>query len=740
MMNWPFVDGKTIIGLRVCALIQWVDKSWPIKDDLLQIGDQPLFALPPLQRDAVWRPKQVVDLWDSLLRGLPIGILYLVRQPEGTDRDVVTKEGKTIRVNFPGYDLLDGQQRIRALLLGAVGFSEEKRCLWVDLGNEESARRPVLYITSEGQPFGYDVKTGNKLSLDERRRARERIEDGVPFLYKDEAGTARPAYDRELFSNDKITHDGKRIHPQPPRPYGASDHTFKLHDLLNAWQKRDPNTGDEGVAALRTTTGNGPHREALVRLHEAFERIEKAEVALLLVNPQSITDRENLLKLFDRIGAGGTPLSVEERLYSIYKYHWPKVRDAVNRIHYQVGRVLSPTKIAATAIRIAYARSKDDRNSTPDVATFSKIVTDQNERHFQKCLEQLIPSQEANDNTTLLDSFQTIKTILCWNKGVGHFWIPEVLLTSLPAELWQVFVFWAVRHHDQANVMRSRQEAVRFALFWHLCVWNHEKAARLAFDHIKKSEDTADFSGAALYKLLTGGGDERCAHGLIPSEEFERRLCKSETPMWRTDTERFMENDTRNELGSHWWWRGTQMLPWLQRDYVREKFQDYVPLTDHEDDLPYDVDHICPKKDWLDDWRKMEKRLAVGNELKEKIYRCRDSVGNGVGNLQILSSSENRAKSAVDLVPKLPFSLDDSVPPTDVERKAMADFAFNPKDRGLWQRVSRPGEVSKRRWDEDRLKAFQQAVEKRAVWLYQCFHDELNFGLWTKRIEDEQFL
>lgn len=727
MNNWPFTDGKSIIGLKLFEMIDWVYESSKGFDGSSAPVGRPIIALPPVQRSAVWRPKQVVDLWDSLIRGLPIGTFYLVNRVEGL-RTLVTLKGETIRRSLRGYDLLDGQQRVRALLIGTFGFPEEKRCLWIDLGKEAASQRPLLRITSKGQPFGYDAKTGDKLKLYERQSARERLEGKVPLLHN-----GRTAYNLELFDGD-VTQGGKLI-SQPPLPYGASEgQTFELHRLLSAWRKAKPCCEDEGIAALRTVTQNGPNQEALFALHYTFNRIQNAEVALLRIDPQDFSSEEDVLELFDRIGAGGTPLSVEERLYSIYKFHWPDIRDAVNQIHSQIGRILAPTKIAATAIRIAYAQSADDRNDTPDVATFSKIITGQKERGFQDHLNKLIPpgSQEVDENGTLLHSFETIKSLLWDRPGVGHFWIPPVLLVSLPAELWQVLSFWAWSHPNREYSMLSRQEAVRFALFWHLTVWNNKKAARWAFDYIKKNKEAAVFPGTALYELFAGNGEDRCAHKLISPEEFTRKLCKEENSRWRTDAERFVEKDNRNELGSHWWWNGKKMLPWLQKDYICTVFQDYVPLTDHEDDVPYDVDHMCPFKDWGDDWRNLHNRLDVAEDLKEKVRVCRDAVGGGIGNLQLLASPVNRGRQADDIAVKMPFISREDQPPMADDAQAMADFAFAPEHREIWNRVSRPGEVNNRRWDEDRLKAFQRAVELRAAWLYQRFHDDLGYGSWTK--------
>ena len=58
-----------------------------------------LVELPSIQRGFVWKPKQVEDLWDSILRGFPIGSLLF------------SKTGDKLH-------LMDGQQRSTSIFLG----------------------------------------------------------------------------------------------------------------------------------------------------------------------------------------------------------------------------------------------------------------------------------------------------------------------------------------------------------------------------------------------------------------------------------------------------------------------------------------------------------------------------------------------------------------------------------------------------------------------------------------------
>jgi hypothetical protein len=73
-------------------------------------------ALPAMQRGAVWKPKQIEMLWDSIARGFPIGAFLLspFDSKRGKQRARYEQAGR----GAPNYHLLDGQQRSTAVALG----------------------------------------------------------------------------------------------------------------------------------------------------------------------------------------------------------------------------------------------------------------------------------------------------------------------------------------------------------------------------------------------------------------------------------------------------------------------------------------------------------------------------------------------------------------------------------------------------------------------------------------------
>jgi len=69
--------------------------------------------LPALQRGFVWKVSQMESLWDSILRGFPVGSLLLSKHDNGE------------------YDLLDGQQRATSIALGYYNpWEQEKYSFW----------------------------------------------------------------------------------------------------------------------------------------------------------------------------------------------------------------------------------------------------------------------------------------------------------------------------------------------------------------------------------------------------------------------------------------------------------------------------------------------------------------------------------------------------------------------------------------------------------------------------------
>ena len=125
--------------------------------------------LPELQRGFVWKPAQIEKLWDSLLRGFPIGSFLM-------SKDSNEK-----------LFILDGQQRATSIALGYYNPWQKKYenkklwsiknnlpVLWIDLlpKDKTTAQKFLIKIVTRSHPWGYQtVDNESRLSLSDRREA-----------------------------------------------------------------------------------------------------------------------------------------------------------------------------------------------------------------------------------------------------------------------------------------------------------------------------------------------------------------------------------------------------------------------------------------------------------------------------------------------------------------------------------------------------------------------------------------
>lgn len=87
--------------------------------------DSGYYAIPVFQRDYVWKKEQVLELFDSISKGYPIGSVMLWHSDEVFDsKDILTDEIK--EEPAPTYYVLDGRQRLTTFY-GCVSNKETKK-------------------------------------------------------------------------------------------------------------------------------------------------------------------------------------------------------------------------------------------------------------------------------------------------------------------------------------------------------------------------------------------------------------------------------------------------------------------------------------------------------------------------------------------------------------------------------------------------------------------------------------
>jgi hypothetical protein len=756
----------SVRGFPLLDLVRWA--ATPAGKEAGEYGK---FGLPPVQRGSVWRPKQIVDLWDSVFRGLPIGSFYLVRRDEENKLGRELSAGAPVVDMGPGWSLLDGQQRLHALICGLQGPPKPAtnaspnakkeatfgamRCLWVDLAASADGV-PRVHITSNSQPFGYDPATGEKLRSDQLKKARGK--EG----YTRNQGDKR-IRDHELFagllSGEIMSGDGRKW---PPKPILAENEScvFPLHELLDAWLNPGERMGrKQSVEKFVRDAGAHECSGAIEALDQAFEAFHDAEAALIRVSlPSNNTGKrenkaEQMLRLFDRIGSGGTMLSQEERLYSVYKSYQPHVHDAVEAIYVDCGAVLSPVKICGAVLRIAYARINkrpEDGNHSIDVAALIRHLSE-NLTEWDK--QRICPGKKLADGLQVLipgpgdlvvhpvsAAFKKVYTELALRQepaGKSNpTGLPDVMLASLPAHCVEVLVMAELTYPREGQGSSFWQDAIAFVLIWQLLVTEPNGAAAVCFEMMRTDGWSIEkFPFRSLYAGLVSEKRKPVCLKVVAPNDMDTIFQVSTDHRFATWKERFSPRDadkthrlsdkafTENNVAvaQRWWGReGALLLRWWQRGYLSELYGGFRPAFGSDEDTPYDIDHLIPRNDWGQHWTSAYTHFPeseTGHDPSD--YRwTRGELGESTGNKWLLDRSINRKAGDSQLIKKLCEieTLDERM------KAAIGEMGESMGGAGRENR----GE----QWDKTTLTRFQIVIQSRTAQLYREFFETLMLDTW----------
>jgi uncharacterized protein with ParB-like and HNH nuclease domain len=251
-------------------LVKWETNS--VKKFTEKIHEGKYF-LPSIQREKfIWKTEQVTKLFDSLLRGYPIGVLLLWEIGKGTDikkRRFVQDFKKDLNpsdyidtspINDDIFLVLDGQQRLQSFYIGLKGTYEEKELFFNVLSGREENEDGLLY------EFEFFKKKEN--------------------YFRDEDG--------KLWIKLKWIDWSKKF--------------YNIVDLLKNEKNLEIKDSEKHQI-----------EHSLSDLFEAITRDDK--VTYFKIDEP---DQNKILDIFVRVNSGGTPLSKADLLFSIIKLRWEK--------------------------------------------------------------------------------------------------------------------------------------------------------------------------------------------------------------------------------------------------------------------------------------------------------------------------------------------------------------------------------------------------------------------------------
>jgi len=554
--------------------------------------DKSVIVLPNIQRDVVWKSKQICELWDSIFSGIPIPAIILTRINDiskDIHRCVDNKYSRydkniknTRRVTDKDYFLIDGQQRCMSIKLG-LGYSEDIK-IWIDLGwkRKRESLHWGFYLCSKARPWG-EREDFSKADSRLIRDARERLHNSGIFKI-----------DGDFDFQIPLNHTWP-VHAKAPVPLfdilkedKMIDIAF-LNNIANKLQIPDEIKKDISKCISNIDC------EFLKNLQKSIDRTNGKILHGIICE---LNDADDLLLAFKRINQNGTDLKPSELFYSGIKNKLHEVISIDGTIinlpenHY----ISNLETLRGITVLASHECDGLDR-TTLDFDMLKSLMSDKHIEGFTSRFKGFVDFKLEKSFAILKDIF------LLKNAGKEiDYGLPFVMLPRIKSKTWIPVLAWIECNIDNINfnniVDESRKNIIRFILIDHIFgSWSNEDKLLREFMNLVRSVElfpTIDcFKKCEDDKLLwlkrvNIDGDNRSTLclPLTPDEFFEylqSNLRTKKTPL-----------DVDGVLWASGRW--IDILLWNQRHAVDKWFDGYEKdvIILGEEGKPWDHDHIVP--------------------------------------------------------------------------------------------------------------------------------------------------
>lgn len=666
--------------------------------------------LPALQRGFVWKASQIESLWDSILRGFPIGSFLLSR----------SEDEKLF--------LLDGQQRATSLAIGFYNPWEktlnEKNnfwslknipIVWIDLNPSEktNTQKFVIRVITQSHPWGYQRKDNNSiLTVSDRRNA------------------------LKIFRENPDNENGGYIQLSPLKvfPYD-SNLPVPLNFLIKSISEHQENwkaylielCREHMPINIKTKHSANDEKNYLDKLTEVIyssefdKNIFNAIVNLEQVVVPAIVIKQEILKaedeqtgedptLFVRLNSSGTRISGEELIYSIYKASFPEAKKLVENIG---ASFVVPSLVISLVSRLAL--SEINENNYPysiSVNDFRKRIKDEK---FKTKLRELI-GNEYNSPASLLFN-KAFEILLSKN----DFEIPPVLVKSIvkgSPDLFLLLLQWIKLHNGVINKEVNKSIlATLTALTWF--GRDNTKYVRELWNNINTKEfwtkqnlsipylNKRDFimypmihpSTLKNYLLQSVVEENVLWENLYPPAD--NKILKTFSSILNSELEQETEiaNATKgmwdNFMNKLFWCK--PLVLFAQRKYINDSFGEFNQMETLEDtNTPWDWDHIYPAS-WV--------------YAKWYINPNTKHWTNAIGNFRAMSLEENRSEN-------------NSLSPCDRLVNVREQSFVKESDWEYWEKIK--GRIND--GDSEMIKIHLSAIVHRLCNIYAEWYETLDVG------------
>lgn len=605
--------------------------SWLVRNDSN-------VQLPVMQRGFVWKPIQIERVWDSILRGFPVGAFMLSKATDDTKW------------------LFDGQQRSTSIALGlyspwgddiaTIGNAKQLPVIWLDLQSKQNSyeQKFVIRAVTQSHPWGYRLyENSSILSVADRRAAAEYLLlNSDAKRYIDLKPTERRPYDSYL-----------------PIPLSFAIAPFKDNAELSydEWRQiiinKVKHYFSDGITTKHTTKETYLEKLEIGEFSDIYKAIKENAITLevpgIIVKSEilSFNDNDNEHSdptLFIRINSEGTRLEGEELIYSIYKSICPETKSLVESLSQNI---ISPAKTITLISKLAYAGINNGSYiNNISVRRFQTLILDSgsdpdSDFSFKTELLKYIGTDVENSKIKVL--YDKAIDILSKAGLVPAVVIRQVIATK--TELFLLLLYWLNRNY--VRDINDSEKSYICARFYHIAWFgNTELFIRKMWDIVDRPDfwQTSVNDGEIIeYPLISPELLKQFFEEKILSRNKDYTLTADKFPeiwdFWARGigSEQIAPEQLYARIENGWnsfvqTVRTNRLLILLaQAPYINKQFPEFNQLNRLEEtNTPWDWDHIYPS-DWV--YRKWS------------IHPITREWNNTIGNLRAMSLSDNRSES-----------------------------------------------------------------------------------------------
>lgn len=558
--------------------------------ELYEMRENKIIGIPAVQRRLVWEPSQIVNLWDSLVKGYPVGIFQCYI-------DAQNKKA-----------LIDGQQRFNAICLGFA--DSEEATLWVTQEVVKDAQgnpvavtgNPIFMVCTRRHPWGYqrlEHSDGAKLT---------------PF-----SASERDEKNQKLKKQDN-----------------QEENFFKIADLENG----KPLTNQGDYCRLREILNSDSAPDGFEHLWNSdwAQKLRSSEnkIIPLVTIPDFKPEPAQLREVFARINRGGSPLSPRDELYSAICVYGEDV-DIKGKNRTLSDGFLPPERLTRLAARMAKSASGNSEwKYTDNVSTENICAWFKNDETEAQKLKDLYTSE-------LPGSMQSMKSIFDKYIGNKEESVPAYIYLRDREDNWIYVIFSLIKKYS--SVFNENTNELTEKYFPLLCMLPYVMCGTSAAQG--RRNFCQGFYNEAMKACSVNDILELMSIGLIGAS-FNHAF----TWPYPIDMKNIPVKKDGDDYTTYWMdiFRSiygrvdNNILYYYQRRYVNKMlesgFNPALPSTwESKDNRPWDMDHVIPDSWWNNDSDSENIRNEIGN-MQVMYFRDNRIKNNNYAGAYDFSNSE----------------------------------------------------------------------------------------------------